>query len=187
MASQYDRGNGLAIADVDGDGRYDIYFVTQLGSNELWRNQGDGRFENITATAGVAVEQRISVTASFADTDNDGNADLFVSTVRGGNLLFENDGTGKFTDISKTAGVDYVGHSSGAVFFDYNRDGLLNLFVTNVGVYTKNEIGPDGAYRGMQDAFSGHLKPNRTEVSNLYRNLGENRFEEVSYGVELRC
>ena len=71
--------------------------------------------------------------ASFADIDNDGDQDLFVTTVRGGNVLFENDGKGHFRDISKEAGVDYVGHSSGAVFFDYDNDGLLDLFLCNVG------------------------------------------------------
>ena len=102
--AHYDHGNGIAIADVDGDGRHDIYFVTQVGGNELWGNLGRGKFENITERAGVAVRERISVTASFADIDNDGDADLYVTTVRGGNVLFENDGTGVFTDISANAG-----------------------------------------------------------------------------------
>ena len=65
-AAHYDHGTGLAVADVDGDGRLDIYFVNQLGANELWRNLGDGRFENITREAGVSFAGRISVAASFA-------------------------------------------------------------------------------------------------------------------------
>src|SRR5262245_7735670 len=68
----YDHGNGISIADVDGDGLYDIYFVSQIGGNELWKNLGGGRFENITRRAGVAVSDRVCVTASFADIDNDG-------------------------------------------------------------------------------------------------------------------
>ena len=71
----YDHGNGVAAADVDGDGRIDLYFVTQLGTNELWRNLGNGQFENITEAAGVGLGDRISVTASFADIDNDGDQD----------------------------------------------------------------------------------------------------------------
>src|SRR3954468_6605516 len=98
-AAHYDHGNGLAVADVDGDGLLDIYFVNQVGGNELWRNTGSGKFENITAAAGVAVPGKISVSASFADVDNDGDADLYVTTVRGGNMLFENDGHGRFKDI----------------------------------------------------------------------------------------
>ncbi len=179
-AAHYDHGNGLGVADVDGDGLLDLYFVSQIGSNELWRNLGEGRFENITESAGVGLAERVSVAASFADIDNDGDADLFVSTVRMGNVLFENDGNGVFRDISASAGVDYVGHSSGAVFFDYDNDGLLDLFVTNVGTYTSDERGPGGFYRGLEDAFSGHLFPERFERSILYRNLGLNRFRDVT-------
>ena len=80
----YDHGSGVAVADVDGDGLLDIYFVTQLGGNALYRNLGGGKFTDLTATAGVGVADRISVTASFADTDNDGDPDLFVTTVRAG-------------------------------------------------------------------------------------------------------
>ena len=108
----YDHGNGVAVADVDGDGLDDLYFVTQVGANELWRNLGGGRFENVTAAAGVGVADAIGVTASFADIDNDGDPDLYVTTVRGGNVLFENDGNGAFRDISAASGLDYVGHSS---------------------------------------------------------------------------
>ena len=176
----YDHGNGLAVADIDGDDLLDIYFTTQLGPNELWRNIGSGRFENVTAEAGVALEDRISVSPSFADVDNDGDPDLFVTTVRGGNVLFLNLGDGRFEDISKAAGVDHSAHSSGCVFFDYDRDGLLDLLVTNVGGYTTEKIGPGGYYVGYQVSFDGHLHPERFERSLLYHNLGNNRFEEVS-------
>ena len=183
--NHYDHGNGLAIADVDGDGLHDIYFVNQIGANQLARNLGDGKFEDITDAAGVAVADRIGVSASFVDVDNDSDADLFVTTVRGGNLLFENDGKGKFSDISKAAGLDYLGHSSSAVFFDYDRDGLLDLFLTNPGKYTTENVGRGGYYVGYVDGFSGHLKPKRTERSILYRNTGGNRFVDVSEKVGL--
>ena len=135
-AAHYDHGNGLAIADVDGDGLTDIYFVNQVGGNQLWKNVGGGKFQDITASAGVAVSGAVGVSASFADIDNDGDADLYVTTVRAGNRLFENDGQGRFRDISAASGLGYVGHSSGAVFFDYDRDGRLDLFLVNVGRYT---------------------------------------------------
>jgi hypothetical protein len=173
----YDHGCGLAVADIDGDGLPDIYFVSQLGGNELWRNLGNGKFENITASAGVGLNDRICVGASFADIDNDGLPDLFVTTVRGGNVLFHNLGNGKFRDISKEAGVDYVGHSSGAVFFDFDNDGLLDLFVCNVGKYTTNERGAGGYYVGIEKGFYSHLKPELSERSLLYRNLGNCKFE----------
>jgi enediyne biosynthesis protein E4 len=179
-ANHYDHGNGIAVADVDGDGLYDVYFVSQLGGNQLWKNLGNGKFQDITESAGVALKDRISVTASFADIDNDGDPDLYVTTVRGGNVLFENDGKGHFKDISKESGLDYVGHSSGAVFFDYNNDGLLDLYLVNVGKYTTEERGRGGYFVGFGDAFSGHLKPERTERSRLYKNVGHNRFVDVT-------
>jgi enediyne biosynthesis protein E4 len=181
-AAHYDHGNGVAIADVDGDGLADIYFVNQVGGNQLSKNVGGGRFQDISASAGVAVAGKVSVSASFADIDNDGDADLYVTTVRGGNVLFENDGHGRFRDITAAAGLTYVGHSSSAVFFDYDRDGRLDLFLVNVGRYTTNTIGGDGYkyYVAFEDAFSGHLKPARAERSILYRNTGGNRFVDVS-------
>ena len=195
----YDHGNGIAVADVDGDGRYDIYFMNQIGGNELWRNLGEGKFEDITQTAGVAVADRVSVSASFADIDNDEDADLYVTSVRQGNILFENDGTGKFKDISQQAGLDYQGHSSAVVFFDYNRDGLLDIFLTNVGQYTHNIVKTMSSdiatseqsedmyqfYEGLSDAFLGQLYPERFEKSILFKNNGDNRFVNVNKEVGL--
>jgi len=183
--AHYDHGSGVCAADVDGDGLPDLYFVTQLGTNELWKNVGGGRFVDITARAGLGMPDAIGVGCAFADIDNDGDPDLFVTTVRHGNRLFENLGHGTFRDITAQAGVGYVGHSSGAVFFDYDGDGLLDLFLTNVGVYTSNARGPGGYYVALSDAFLGHLHPERAEASILYRNLGGNRFKNVSREVGL--
>jgi hypothetical protein len=178
--AHYDHGCGLAVADVDDDGLLDLYFVNQIGGNQLWRNLGQARFENITAQAGVGLEDRVCVGASFADVDNDGRPDLFVTSVRAGNALFRNLGQGRFENITKQAVLDYAGHSSGAVWFDFNRDGLLDLFLCNVGAYTSDERGAGGFYRALDDAFRGHIKPERTEPSVLYQNLGGLRFRNVS-------
>ena len=182
-ATHYDHGTAVAAADVDGDGRLDLYFANQAGKNSLYRNLGGGRFEDITARAGVAVGDRASVGAAFADIDNDGDPDLFVTAVREGNLLFRNDGGGKFTNITAQAGVEATkGHSSGAVFFDYDGDGLVDLFVTNVGQYTRTDQPrrPDGLWVSFGDAFAGHLHPERSETSILYHNLGNGHFEDVT-------
>ena len=181
-AVHYDHGNGLAAADVDADGRLDLYFVNQFGASQLWRNLGRGKFEDITATAGVALANKVCVAASFADIDNDGLPDLFVTTVRMGNVLFKNLGGGKFKDITAESGITVkrAAHSSGAIFFDFNKDGLLDLFVANVGVYTRNEKGRGGFYLGRSDAFQGWQFPARSEQSILYQNLGGGKFEDVS-------
>ena len=196
--SHYDHGNGITIADVDGDDLYDIYFTSNIGGNELWRNLGEGKFENITKRAGVAVKGRISVAASFADIDNDGDPDLYVTTVRGGNVLFENDGSGKFKDISKSSRLDYNGHSSAAVFFDYDRDGLLDLFLVNVGKFTTEvnksatanypDVKFDTEYSyfiSFFSAFEAEQSGNLDEPSILFRNTGENRFVDVTEKVGL--
>lgn len=191
--NHYDHGNGVAVADVNNDGNLDLYFVSQVGPNRLYKNLGDGKFADITAEAGVALADRVGVAAAFGDIDNDGDADLYVTSVRGGNVLFENDGQGHFQNISEPAGVGYVGHSSAAVFFDYNRDGLLDLFVANVGRYTIDEQAmvrmdptntlPEGEYSyylGRPNAFFGHLDPSLSESSVLYRNDGGNKFTNVT-------
>ncbi len=191
-ANHYDHGNGVSTADIDGDGLQDLYFITQIGSNALYRNVGDGRFEDVT-DEGLALDSVVCVTASFADIDNDGDPDLYVTTLKEGNRLFLNDGAGGFTDVSEGSGVDYVGHSSAADFFDYDQDGLLDLFLSVVGVYTAREQGPAALdtndvedpraysyYIGLEDAFSGHMYGDRTEGSRLYRNTGNGRFEDVT-------
>ena len=181
-AAHYDHGNGLAMADVDGDGLIDVYFVNQVGGNQLWRNAGGGRFEDVTAAAGVALADRVNVSASFADIDNDGDPDLYVTSVRAGNVMFENDGRGRFRDVTAASGLAYAGHSSGALFFDYNRDGRLDLLLLNVGRYTTNRVAGSGYkyFVAFEDAFGGHLKPERAEQSRLYRNEGNRRFVDAS-------
>lgn len=186
--NHYDHANGVAVADVDGDNLPDAFFTNQVGGNELWRNVGGGRFENITVPAGVALADRLCVSASFADTDNDGDPDLFVTTTRHGNVLFENQGQGRFVDITERSGLGYVGHSSTGEFFDYDRDGRLDLLVTNVGHFTTEVVGYSGDreqrefpyYVGREEAFVGHMFPDRYEQSRLYHNEGENRFHDVT-------
>lgn len=195
----YDHGNGISVADIDNDGYYDIYFTNQVGSNALWKNMGQGKFIDITEQAGVGMQEQISVSSSFADIDNDGDQDLFVTTVRFGNVLFENKGDGKFEDITRRSGLSYSGHSSAAVFFDYNRDGRLDLFLTNVGTYTTDTFseikgvpstdsleGEFSYYVGIGDtAFTGHLYPELSEQSIMYENKGDNKFEDVSERIGL--
>ncbi len=186
----YDHGNGIAVADVNGDGLGDIYFPNQVGGNQLWKNLGSIQFAEITSPV-LALDREISISASFADIDNDGDADLYVTNIRSGNHLLANDGNGTFEDISVSAGLDHKGHCSGAIFFDYNRDGELDLFLANVGVYTTEDRlpvspvpGREGTeyeyYRGLADAFSGHLMPERTEQSLLFENTGATHFVDVS-------
>ena len=118
--------------------------------------------------------------------DNDGDPDMYVTTVRGGNAMFLNQGGGKFEDVTESMGLAYTGHSSGVVFFDYDKDGWLDLFVTNVGSYTTEKKGKGDYYRAFGSAFSGHLNPYLTERSILYRNVDGKKFEDVSERTKLQ-
>jgi hypothetical protein len=191
-AAHYDHGNGVAIADVDGDGRLDIYFVNQAGDNALYRNLGVGRFEDLTRAAGVAASGGVGLGASFADIDNDGDPDLYVTKVRTGNRLFLNDGKGKFQEVSAGSGLDHRGHSFATVFLDYDRDGRLDMFLCNVGQFTTEEVAEnhelapadgEAPFRynvAFKDAFAGHLKPERFEQSRLFHNVDGRRFVDAS-------
>ena len=198
-AAHYDHGSGIAVADIDGDDLLDVYMVSQFGPSGLYRNLGKGKFADITKTAGVAAQESISVTASFADIDNDGDPDLYLTNTLSPNKLFLNKGDGTFEDASKNSGIDYNEHSSAAVFFDYNNDGLLDLFLCVVGEFTTDELaevegtveshpitGPVPKYRvAFKDAFSGHLKPERLRSSRLFQNTGQGKFKDVTEALGL--
>jgi hypothetical protein len=175
----YDHGCGVAVADYDGDGRDDIYLVNQLGENALYRNNGDGTFTDVTHKAGVAVGDRVCVGATFADTRNTGRQDLFVTSTRGGNLFFRNNGDGTFTDATKQAGLTSVMHAQTAVFFDYDNDGFLDLFVTNTAGWTLDTYDAAQHYfEGMPDFWKMALS--KPEHNILYHNNGDGTFTDVT-------
>jgi hypothetical protein len=180
----YDHGSGLAVGDYDNDGHEDIYFLNEHGPNALYRNRGDGTFEDVTAKAGVSLGDRVSVGATFADYDNDGWADLFVTSTRGGNVLFHNRGNGTFEDVTAKAGVSHVGHSQTPVFFDYDNDGYLDLFVTNTARWTTDVFDfTGGNFEGKADLASLATSP--VEFNILYRNNGNGTFTDVTASAGL--
>jgi hypothetical protein len=181
----YDHGSGLAVGDYDNDGHEDIYFLNQHGPNALYRNTGNGSFVDVTTQAGVGVGDRISVGATFADYDNDGRADLFVTSTRGGNLLFHNRGDGTFEDVTAKAGVSHVGHSQTPVFFDYDNDGDLDLYVTNTAQWTTDVFDfAGGNYEGKASLASLMTSP--IEYNILYRNNGDGTFTDATGSAGLR-
>jgi hypothetical protein len=172
----YDHGAGVAAGDFDGDGDDDLYFLNQLGANALYRNNGDGTFTDVTATAGpVALADRICTAAAFNDIDNDGDQDLFVTSTRGGNVLFRNDGKGVFVDVTAAAGVTWVGHSQGVTLFDADGDGDLDLFVTNTARWTTNRFkARERYYVGLPTLWELIGRPIEHNV--FFRNLGDGTF-----------
>ena len=130
----------VAWGDYDNDGDEDLY-LTSNGANNLFRNNGDGTFTDVTAAAGVG-DPGFSVGTAFGDLDNDGDLDLYVVTFQTGpDLLYRNNGDGTFTDIAAAAGTTDQTSSRGVAYVDYNRDGLLDIYV--------NAIGDDILYRNL--------------------------------------
>jgi enediyne biosynthesis protein E4 len=181
----YDHGCGVAVGDFDGDGFDDVYFVNQLGRNALYRNRGDGTFEDVTERAGVGLGDRICVAAVFADYDNDGRPDLYVTSTRGGNVLFRNMGDGTFKEVTKEAGLTLIAHSQTATFFDYDGDGRLDLFVTNTAKWTLDTFdAPTHYFPGRADFWD--LAESPKEFNVLYHNNGDGTFTDVTERAGVR-
>jgi hypothetical protein len=175
----YDHGTGVAVGDVNGDGRDDIYFLNEMGGNGLYRNDGGGRFSDVTASAGVGLGDRVCVAAVFGDVDADGDQDLYVTSTRGGNVMFRNDGGGRFTDVTAESGLTFVGHSAAATFFDFDGDGALDLYVTNTARWTTDVRAASGTYfEGRSGLFELAASPIEHNV--LYRNDGRGYFTDVT-------
>jgi hypothetical protein len=122
-------GSGVALGDVDGDGRVDVYFCRLEGDNVLYRNLGDWRFEDITARAGVACPDQYSTGCTFADLDGDGDLDLLVNSLGGGTRSFHNDGRGRFTEVEM--GFFRNTGATSMALADVDGDGDLDLYVTH--------------------------------------------------------
>jgi len=178
----YDHGCGVAVADYDGDGDDDVLFLNQLGANALYRNRGNGTFENVTDEAGpLAMDDRIKVGAAFGDYDNDGDQDLYITSTRGGNALFKNLGPGRFVEVTDQAGVALVAHSQTPAFFDYDNDGDLDLFVTNTAKWTSNEFDKESRYYiGPRALWEYISSPDDLERNVLFRNDGGDHFTNVT-------
>ncbi|MFC2076467.1 FG-GAP-like repeat-containing protein, partial [candidate division KSB1 bacterium] len=123
-------GYGTAWADYDADGDPDIYVVRPSAANLLYRNNGDGTFTDVAGTAGVA-DIGNGRGVAWADYDNDGYLDLYLSEAGNPNRLYHNNGNGTFGDKSSLAGVNDSGSSWGVAWGDFDADGYIDLYVTN--------------------------------------------------------
>jgi hypothetical protein len=139
--------SGVAAGDVDGDGLCDLYFCSQDGPNVLYRNLGNWKFEDITASAGVACPGQHSIGATFVDVNGDGTLDLIVTARGGPNRLFINDGKGHFTEDLTFPGRESKLASTSIAVADIDGDGALDIYICN---YTSHsyldehiEIGPE--------------------------------------------
>jgi enediyne biosynthesis protein E4 len=185
-------GTGVAALDYDGDGWLDIFLVNgttlegfpkgQEPTNHLYRNRGNGTFEDVTVRAGLAASGW-GQGACVGDYDNDGRDDLFV-TYWGQNRLYRNQGNGAFEDVTPRAGIasDRRRWSSGCAFLDFDRDGRLDVFAAN---YIDLDLSatplPSSGlcrYKGLAVACGPPGLPGGKNL--LYRNRGDGTFADVS-------
>ena len=179
-------GPGCAFFDYDGDGWLDILLVNgmdwpghkrQRSVLKLYRNNRNGSFTDVTREAGLNVEM-YGMGVAIADYNNDGFPDIFITAV-GQNRLFQNNGRGQFTDVTEKAGLGgRSAFSTSAVWFDYDRDGLLDLLVCNYVKWSPERdvfCSLDGKRKSYctPEAYHG-------ETCWLFRNRGNGTFEDVT-------
>lgn len=181
-------GSGGAFLDYDGDGWLDVLLVNSAHwpdrpgkayTPALYRNEGNGSFKDVTAAAGLQTTM-YGLGCAVGDIDNDGDDDLLI-TCLGSNRLFRNDGSGRFQDVTRGSGLEtdrrWAYHTS-AAWFDYDGDGLLDLFVCEYVKWSPETDIPCRSGSGKR-IYCG---PNQYQPvrSHCYRNLGSGKFREVS-------
>jgi hypothetical protein len=197
----------VLFADIDQDGLLDIYVANLSDENALYYNQGDNTFSNQTISRGLS-DPRISMGSIFFDYDQDGDLDLYLTHDNNQpNILYQNDGTGYFTDVSVASGTNYAGFGMGVDVGDINNDGLLDMYITNLydnvlllnqgdGTFSDitstagiNDLGmgwgvtfldfDNDSYLDIYIVNDSYFSP---LPNRLFRNLGDNTFEIVSEG-----
>ncbi len=191
-------GSGVALGDIDGDGWVDIYFCRTEGDNVLYRNRGGWRFQDITASAGVACAGQFSTGATLADVDGDGDLDLLVNSLGGGTRCFLNDGHGRFAERAESRLARQFGATS-MTLGDVDGDGDLDLYVTNYrtdtfhdhppGLRVRTRQTPDGQtvvepaerFTWVMTSSGEFEVVERGEPDVLYINLGAGNFSPARW------
>ncbi|HAM73630.1 MAG TPA: hypothetical protein DCM86_18510, partial [Verrucomicrobiales bacterium] len=182
-------GSGVAAGDIDGDGLCDLYFCSLAGSNVLYRNIGNWRFEDITMRSGTACPGQESTGALFADVDGNGTLDLLVNSIGRGTRCFLNDGRGRFTE-NASAGLLRAFGAMSLAMADVDGDGDLDLYVVNYRASTIRSTGFSvlnvNGRRSILPGDRGHLEytPDGRllelgEPDTLYLNDGHGNFTQV--------
>lgn len=198
----YYNGGGVAIGDINNDGLADIYFTSNQGSNKLYLNKGNLQFEDITDKAGVQGKGNWKTGVTIADVNGDGLLDIYVSEVgkyksfNGRNELFINNGISPspsgegrgevtFTEKAHEFGLDVEGFNTQAVFFDYDHDGDLDMFLVNHSVHStdtyvkakarliRNDVSGDKLFRNDGNHFT-----DVTEQAHIYSSI-------IGYGLNV--
>jgi hypothetical protein len=194
-------GGGVAVLDYDDDGWLDVFFTNGARlqdpmpagakadktaprfANRLYRNDRRGRFTDVTSAAGLAPAEGYAMGAATGDYDNDGHVDLYVTSY-GHNLLYRNQGNGRFEDMTSGAGAGVGGWSTSAAFVDYDADGRLDLFVCR---YVQWDFDPNPYCGQKRPGYREYCHPRSFKgITNvLLRNRGDGTFEDVSAATGL--
>jgi hypothetical protein len=195
-----------ALADYDHDGFLDLYVcayswpvtaaqvprpyydATNGPPNVMYRNRGDGTFEDVTEKSGLNQNNnRYSFACAWGDYNNDGWPDLFVANDFGRKNLYRNNGNGTFTDIAPQAGVEDVGAGMSAAWGDFNDDGWEDLYVGNMWSSAGRRVTSQSLFMENEAQAVKALYQRHARGNSLFRNLGEGRFEDVTLaaGVEM--
>lgn len=192
-----DMGSGAAWGDYDNDGWLDLFVVNEVGPlsledipsspahSVLYRNKGDGTFEDVSEAAGVDL-RGWGMAAAWGDYDNDGWADLFVSSY-GENTLYRNNGDGTFTDNTRRARMgERTGFWTGASWADFNRDGFLDLYICGYVQYAYQNVRQVSTQYDIEVPASLNPSSFQPERNLLYKNNGDGTFSEIAdqAGVE---
>ncbi|MDB6052806.1 MAG: Repeat protein, partial [Verrucomicrobiales bacterium] len=189
----YLNGSGLAAGDIDGDGLIDLYFCSKNGDGRLYRNKGAGRFDDVTAWAGISTPGMAQSAALFEDINGDGFVDLIITSYGGPNACFINDGKGHFSNITQEAGLVFKGGCGSMAMADIDGNGTLDLYVCNYGEQSVLRTGGMVTIRqsGGKPVVTGKYAK-RIKIINgqmielgephlLYLNDGKGHFKPVSW------
>lgn len=193
-------GSGVALGDVTGDGRPDLYLARLEGPNRLYENLGGWRFLDITDSAGVALPDQFSTGTTFADVDGDADLDLLVSANGADTRLFLNDGGGRFAEAAGALSTGDTPGSTSMALADVDLDGDLDLYVANYKEHSVRDLWPyeqefrfivervDGEYR-VREKYRDHYRLElrdsvlvwfeEGEQDRLFLNDGSGRFESI--------
>ena len=185
-------GGGAAVFDIDGDRDLDLLLV-QSGrlsaapgtpsGHRLYRNRGDAAFEDVSEGSGIAAVAGYGMGAATGDYDNDGDVDVYITNL-GANVLLQNDGKGRFADVTRTAGVAGSGWSTSATFADLDADGDLDLFVTRYLDWRIEIERECYSLTGLAD----YCSPKNYDAPTsdlLFRNNGNGTFTDISRAAGL--
>ena len=187
-------GSGVALGDYDNDGRCDIYLCRLDGSNVMYRNLGNWKFEDTTTATGTACPSQFSSGATFADVDGDRDLDLFVTAMGQPNRLFRNDGNGKVTDSTSDSGIGTRCGSSSLALADIDGDGDLDLYVVNYGAKSvlkdggKLDIVNVNGQLTVRGPFASRIKFINSQMfeygepDEFFLNDGTGRFTRLDWG-----